>query len=181
MTPLRPSPEPVGAAARGPVARRAPRPTRDGRAEAAAGPATDPSAIDDASVELSVQDRIRLVVNGIPPGRVLTYGQVAEQAGLPRRARLVGRILSSLPADTRIPWHRVVAAGGRIAVRGGGEHEQRRRLRAEAVPMRGIRAATGPRVDLERCGLQSCGWSERHDRADGLDADRTTAPAADRQ
>ncbi|MDZ7825143.1 MAG: MGMT family protein [Gammaproteobacteria bacterium] len=100
-------------------------------------------------------DRIRLVVASIPPGRVSTYGRVAELADLPRRARLVGRILARLPAGSRLPWHRVVAAGGRIATRGGRSRDaagdsgaglQHQRLQAEGVPFR------GERVDLRRCG-----------------------------
>jgi exosortase len=108
--------------------------------------------------ELNLQkwrSRIRLVVASIPAGRVSTYGRVAELADLPRRARLVGRILARLPAGSRLPWHRVVAAGGRIATRGGRSRDgsddsgaglQYQRLRAEDVPFR------GERVDLRRCG-----------------------------
>lgn len=100
-------------------------------------------------------DRIRLVVASIPAGRVCTYGRVAELADLPRRARLVGRVLARLPAGSRLPWHRVVAAGGRIATRGGRSRDgrgesgaglQHQRLQAEGVPFR------GERVDLRRCG-----------------------------
>jgi methylated-DNA-protein-cysteine methyltransferase-like protein len=54
------------------------------------------------------------VVAAIPPGRVATYGQVATLAGMPNQSRLVGRILSRLPAGSRLPWHRVIASGGRI-------------------------------------------------------------------
>lgn len=105
-----------------------------------------------ASGEPEPGDRIRLVVRAIPAGRVSTYGQVAALAGLPGRARLVGRVLGQLPAGSRLPWHRVVAAGGRIAERGGGEHEQRQRLRAEGVGF----TASG-RVDLKRYGLDPVG------------------------
>jgi len=92
--------------------------------------------------------RIRAIVDSIPRGSVATYGQVALEAGLPGRARLVGRILAELPATSGVPWHRVVRAGGRIAVRpGDGQRLQLRRLRCERVRF------TGPdRVDLERSG-----------------------------
>lgn len=84
-------------------------------------------------------------VAAIPPGHVATYGQVAEMAGLPRRARLVGRVLSQLPGDTTLPWHRVVNAAGRIMTRpSGGDRVQRQRLLTEGV---GVRDA---RVDLRR-------------------------------
>ncbi len=65
--------------------------------------------------ERDYKARFWLVVGQIPPGRVATYGQVAELAGLPRMARAVGRCLSQLPADSRLPWHRVINAQGRIS------------------------------------------------------------------
>jgi methylated-DNA-protein-cysteine methyltransferase related protein len=57
------------------------------------------------------------VVRRIPRGRVATYGQVARLANLPGQARLVGYALSSLRDGSRIPWHRVVNARGRISLR----------------------------------------------------------------
>jgi methylated-DNA-protein-cysteine methyltransferase related protein len=91
------------------------------------------------------------VVSAVPRGRVTTYGGVAERAGWPRRARLVGRVLSRLPAGSRVPWHRVVAAGGRIAFPDGSDARRRqvRRLRAEGVEVR------AGRVDLARHGWGS--------------------------
>lgn len=88
------------------------------------------------------------VVRRIPRGRVTTYGVVAARAGLPRQARLVGKVLSGLPQDSGVPWQRVVAAGGRIAFPAGSPARARQisRLRAE-----GIDAARG-RVDLVRHG-----------------------------
>jgi alkylated DNA nucleotide flippase Atl1 len=53
-------------------------------------------------------ERVRVVVAAIPAGEVLSYGEVADRAGL-RSARLVGRIL----AETHdVPWHRVLRADG---------------------------------------------------------------------
>jgi methylated-DNA-protein-cysteine methyltransferase-like protein len=88
------------------------------------------------------------VVRKIPRGRVTTYGSVATRAGLPRQARLVGKVLAGLPQDSGVPWQRVVAAGGRIAFPAGSPARARQisRLRAE-----GIDAARG-RVDLVRHG-----------------------------
>lgn len=92
---------------------------------------------------------ILAVVRGIPSGRVTTYGAVAARAGLPRQPRLVGRVLASLPANSGVPWHRVVAAGGRIAFPAGSAARERqlRRLRAEHVAL----TASG-KVDLARHG-----------------------------
>lgn len=98
----------------------------------------------------AARQRIRATVDSIPPGRVATYGQVAAEAGLPGRARLVGRVLSELPANSELPWHRVVGAGGAIAQRpGDGPSVQRRRLRAERVRFR-----PGGRVDLAASGWE---------------------------
>lgn len=65
--------------------------------------------------EPSNQEKIWQVVAMIPQGKVATYGQVAELAGLPRMARAVGRTLSQLPKDTQLPWFRVINAQGRIS------------------------------------------------------------------
>lgn len=82
----------------------------------------------------------------IPKGRVATYGQIAELSGLPRQARLVGYALNNLPKGTRIPWHRVVNAQGKISLRSdsGGDTEQVRRLQRE-----GIRFSDAGVIDLK--------------------------------
>ncbi len=89
------------------------------------------------------------VVRRIPAGRVGSYGQIAALAGMPRAARQVGYALHALAVDSDVPWHRVVAASGRISVRepSGIEGFQRARLEAEGV-------GVGPdgRIDLERFG-----------------------------
>jgi methylated-DNA-protein-cysteine methyltransferase-like protein len=83
--------------------------------------------------------RIYAVVARVPRGRVATYGQVAHLAGLPRHARLVGYALNVLPADSGVPWHRVVNAQGRISLRAnalGHEDLQAHLLKREGVPVR---------------------------------------------
>ncbi len=67
-----------------------------------------PDSIEDAQI------LIWQVVNAIPRGKVATYGQIARLAGLPQQARLVGRILSRLPAGSRLPWHRVINSQGKV-------------------------------------------------------------------
>ena len=80
-------------------------------------------------------EQIWLVVAALPRGEVTTYGQVAEAAGLPGRARLVGRALKLSDETMHLPWHRVVGAGGRIVFppRSGAHREQAQRLRAEGL------------------------------------------------
>ena len=80
--------------------------------------------------------RIYAVVRRVPRGRVVTYGQVAELAGLPGQARLVGYALRGLRDHATVPWHRVVNAQGRVSARGddvGGAATQRVMLEAEGV------------------------------------------------
>ena len=61
------------------------------------------------------EEKIWQVVHSIPRGRVATYGQVARLAGLPGYARYVGTVLKKLPRGSRLPWHRVVNARGRLS------------------------------------------------------------------
>ena len=91
------------------------------------------------------------VVGEIPPGRVATYGQVAALAGRPGAARWVGRALGALPSESGVPWHRVLAASGRITIEGGTgrlAQEQRRLLEAEGVDFN----------DRGRVNLRENGW-----------------------
>jgi methylated-DNA-protein-cysteine methyltransferase-like protein len=83
----------------------------------------------------------RRVILSIPKGKVATYGQVAEAAGYPRLHRAVARFLQAAPTD-RLPWQRVIGAGGAIKLRFQAAAEQRLRLRMEGVTFR------GKRVDL---------------------------------
>jgi methylated-DNA-protein-cysteine methyltransferase-like protein len=82
-------------------------------------------------------ERVCIVVAQIPRGQVATYGQVADLAGLPRGARKVGRIMSHLPPGSRLPWHRVVNASGRISLpKGAGHERQQAALEREGVVFR---------------------------------------------
>src|SRR5512140_110356 len=69
--------------------------------------------------------RIRATVSRIPRGRVATYGQIAGLAGFPGQPRLAGYVLSALPEDSGVPWHRVVNALGRVSPRSGGRESHR--------------------------------------------------------
>lgn len=85
--------------------------------------------------------RIWAVVRQIPRGRVASYAQVAHAAGLPGRARMVGRALSDAGASAKLPWHRVINAQGRIALPKSSEAyiEQKTRLVAEGLCFDGDR------------------------------------------
>ncbi|MBN8432180.1 MGMT family protein [Microbulbifer salipaludis] len=90
--------------------------------------------------------RICLALAQVPVGRVVTYGGLAELAGLPRAARLVGQTLRRLPRDTRLPWHRVINAQGKISLPEPAAQRQWTLLREEGVtPVKG-------KVDLSHYG-----------------------------
>ena len=82
-------------------------------------------------------ERVREVVRSIPPGETSSYGEVARLAGIPGRARLVGRILAEDGHD--LPWHRVLRADGTCAPHIA--QEQHARLRAEGVLL-GVEASS---------------------------------------
>jgi len=85
---------------------------------------------------MSTLSRLRQVIAGIPRGKVVTYGQVATAGGFPGAARLT---VWALQGGKGLPWHRVVGAGGRIALPGEQGQEQRLRLMMEGVTFRGGR------------------------------------------
>jgi methylated-DNA-protein-cysteine methyltransferase-like protein len=98
----------------------------------ALGQQAEPSA----RVTDSSYTRIYRVVSHIPRGRVATYGQIAELAGMPRAARQVGYALAALrDGGRRVPWHRVLNARGEVSVRSepGFEDLQRVLLEREGV------------------------------------------------
>ena len=88
-------------------------------------------------------DAFRRVILSIPAGKVSTYGRVAAAAGYPLYHRAVARLLRTDPPD-RLPWHRVLGAGGEIKLPADAAKEQRARLKMEGVKFR------GKRVDMER-------------------------------
>lgn len=93
---------------------------------------------------------ILAAVRRIPRGRVSTYGELARVAGLPRRARLVGTVLRQTAA--KVPWHRVVNAGGRISFPAGSTSYERQHalLEKEGVVFR-----------RDRISLREYGWPDR--------------------
>jgi methylated-DNA-protein-cysteine methyltransferase-like protein len=69
------------------------------------------------------------VIQSLGPGEVVTYGEVAAEAGFPGAARAVGRLLATSGED--LPWWRVVTTSGRLVP--GHEAEHAARLVAEGV------------------------------------------------
>jgi methylated-DNA-protein-cysteine methyltransferase-like protein len=79
------------------------------------------------------ESAVEAVIAALEPGELITYGEVALEAGWPGRARAVGAFLAA-SGDGGLPWWRVVPASGRLA-----DHlvdEQSRRLASEGVVVR---------------------------------------------
>jgi methylated-DNA-protein-cysteine methyltransferase-like protein len=81
-------------------------------------------------------DAVYTLVRDIPPGRVMTYGQIATILGAPRAARAVGYALRALGPGTDVPWQRVINSKGGISARGDVERPtlQYELLEEEGVP-----------------------------------------------
>ena len=92
-------------------------------------------------------ERIYAAVRRIPRGRVATYGQIAELAGLEGHARQVGYALHALPERSDVPWHRVINARGEISLRRGGDAHELQRLMLQRERVKFDRRG---RVDLGR-------------------------------
>lgn len=82
------------------------------------------------------EDEVVAVITALGPGELITYGEVAAEAGYPGAARAVGRVLRD---SDGLPWWRVVTAGGRLVP--GLESEHARRLAAEGIVTAGGRVS----------------------------------------
>ncbi|MDL2316365.1 methylated-DNA--[protein]-cysteine S-methyltransferase [Desulfovibrio sp. OttesenSCG-928-A18] len=80
--------------------------------------------------------RVYELVARIPPGKVMTYGQIARVLESPYSAKLVGFAMSAAPEERGLPCHRVLNRLGEMApgLIFGGERKQRQLLRSEGVP-----------------------------------------------
>ena len=96
------------------------------------------------------------VVARIPKGKVASYGQVAKLAGLPGYARYVGYTMKQLPAGSRLPWHRVVNAQGRLSFAHGSRPYLRQKSRLEGEGVVFIKG---------RLSLKQYGWRPGADSA----------------
>ena len=90
------------------------------------------------------------VVNGIPRGHVLTYGEVARLAGMSRAARRVSQAMRRAPRGMKLPWHRVINAQGKISIPEDSPSHQRQK---DLLEREGVVFLNG-RIDLERFGYQ---------------------------
>jgi methylated-DNA-protein-cysteine methyltransferase-like protein len=97
-------------------------------------------------------ERILAAVRALRRGETASYGEMARRAGLPRRARLVARVLAQSD-EPGLPWHRVLRADGRIAFAAGsdGHRRQLALLKAEGIePGPGLARRQSATLDLDR-------------------------------
>lgn len=87
-------------------------------------------------------EQILQVIRMLAEGEVVTYGEIAEDAGFPKQSRLVGRLLAQNSETLDLPWWRVVNAAGRLVP--GNEAEQAALLRAEGVVVEAGRVRRAP-------------------------------------
>ena len=85
----------------------------------------------DLSLVAPFTDRVLTRTAAIPPGQVLTYGEVAAEIGHARAARAVGNALGSNPIPIVVPCHRVVRSGGGLGGYTGGTHRKEHLLDLE--------------------------------------------------
>lgn len=79
-------------------------------------------------------EKVYELVAKIPPGKVLSYGDIAMMLGNPQAARIVGYAMSSAPQERDLPCHRVVYQDGRLVPGAfGGKDNHRRILESEGV------------------------------------------------
>jgi len=101
-------------------------------------------------------ERIYAVIRQISPGKVATYGQIANIVG-ECTPRMVGYALAALKSGSDVPWQRVINRQGKISLRNNGNESilQRQLLEAE-----GIYFDENDRVDLKRFGWTGPDWEK---------------------
>ena len=90
------------------------------------------------------------ILQSLPRGKVITYGDLAARLGNRAWARAVGNALHRNPDGDTVPCYKVVNRQGKLSksYAFGGPEEQKRRLQAEGI------AVEEDRVDLTRYGIQ---------------------------
>lgn len=99
-----------------------------------------------STMEPTRDQKIWQVVLSVPAGKVASYGQIAEMAGLGRQARYIGRALGKLPSGHNVPWYRIIRSNGQIAFPSGSDTFQRQKALLEAE---GVTVSDG-RVSMSR-------------------------------
>ncbi len=96
------------------------------------------------------KEKVVQIVNAIPYGKVVSYGQVAVMAGVPRAAIQVGSVLNKLEAEVEVPWWRVINNSGRITIKGSifTPQDQQDKLEEEGIEF----------VEQFKCEIENYRW-----------------------
>ncbi|HEY0717362.1 MAG TPA: MGMT family protein [Streptosporangiaceae bacterium] len=105
---------------------------------------TDPGGPDVASLDDFASDVLD-TVDAIPPGNVMSYGDIAEYLGR-GSPRQVGRVMAT--SGGAVPWWRVIHADGSLLA--GHERTALRQYQAEGTPLKASADGTSFRVDMRR-------------------------------
>lgn len=92
------------------------------------------------------KDKVITIIRSVPQGKVVSYGQVALYAGLPRAAREVGWILRGSKED--MPWWRVINNAGRISIEGNWQADKR--TQKQLLEADGVEVSEDMIVDMEK-------------------------------
>jgi|SRR5690625_270767 len=85
-------------------------------------------------------EKVIEIIQSIPEGKVMTYGQIAKIAGNPRGARQVSWILHAMSTKYNLPWHRVINARGEISLTGSDQED--------LLALEGVEQDVKGRIDL---------------------------------
>jgi methylated-DNA-protein-cysteine methyltransferase-like protein len=91
-------------------------------------------------------EKVISIIQSIPEGKIMTYGQIASHAGSPRGARQVVRILHAMSKKHRLPWHRVINSKGEISILEGEAYE----MQVFLLQSEGIEVINNRYVSLEK-------------------------------
>jgi methylated-DNA-protein-cysteine methyltransferase-like protein len=97
----------------------------------------------------SLQARILKIVRAIPAGRVVSYGQIAVELGMPRAARLVGQAMSKMEDLEDFPWWRVINSKGYISIRGN--EFSTKQMQKELLQSEGVEVSKDFTIDISNC------------------------------
>lgn len=94
--------------------------------------------------------QVYAIIAAIPAGKVVTYGQIAQMAGMPTYIRQVCFILRHLPKGSKLPCHRIINSQGRLSVKDDTYQDYKLKLIAE-----GIKFNVKDKIDLKKYGWNS--------------------------
>jgi methylated-DNA-protein-cysteine methyltransferase related protein len=94
-------------------------------------------------------EEVLVIIQRIPYGRVMSYGQVARLAGNSRGARQVARILHSMTEKYNLPWYRIINSKGKISI----GNERYAAIQKEILMSEGVEVSEDGYIDTSKYGV----------------------------